>query len=392
MTHDGEADVVLVAHGEIGVKSSRVRARMERRLRDNLAAVLDDRGIDAAVERRWSRLVVDAAGADAATEAAAAATDVPGVVWARPAAVCGPVLDEVVETAAAVAERADPETFAIRANRAGPPERHPFSARDVERRAGAAVEAATGATVDLDDPGTAIRVDVRDEDAFVAAREVRGPGGLPVGTQGHVVALVSGGIDSPVAAWQTMRRGCTVVPTYVDIGDYGGADHRVRAVETIHRLARYAPNEDLRPRVVDAGDIVADLVATVGDTRMLSLRRAMLAAGAALADHVGADAVVTGESIGQKSSQTGPNLAVTTAAVDRPVHRPLLTWDKEEIVAAARDLGTFEDATVSAGCQRVAPAHPSTNASLGAVVAAEPDDLLDRARAAGREARTLDSG
>ncbi|MFB6280917.1 MAG: tRNA sulfurtransferase [Haloferacaceae archaeon] len=382
-------EVVLAAYGEIGVKSSRVRGRMERRLRDNLAAVLDDRGIDAAVERRWSRLVVETPDPDAA---AAAAADVPGVVWARPAAVVPPTLDAVARTTAALAERVEPTTFAVRANRAGPPERHPFSAREVERRAGAAVEAATDATVDLDDPGTTIRVDVRERDAFVSPREVRGPGGLPVGTQGRAVALVSGGIDSPVAAWETMRRGCAVVPTYVDLGDYGGADHRARAIRTIRRLARYAPNEDLRPRVVEAGDIAADLVESVDDTRMLSLRRAMLAAGAALAERTGADAVVTGESIGQKSSQTGPNLAVTDAAVDLPVHRPLLTRDKEEVVAAARDLGTFEDATVAAGCQRVAPTAPETRASLDAVAAAEPGDLLDRARAAGRDARVIEVG
>jgi thiamine biosynthesis protein ThiI len=383
------AEVVLVAHGEIGVKSSSVRARMERRLRENLAAVLDDRGIEGEVERRWSRLVVHAADPGAVARAAA---EVPGVVWARPAAVCAPTLDDLAETAATVAGRADPATFAVRANRAGPSDSHPFSAREVERRAGAAVERATGAAVDLDDPGTTVRIDVREADAFVAAREVRGPGGLPVGTQGRAVALVSGGIDSPVAAWETMRRGCSVVPVYVDLGDYGGADHRARAVATIRRLGRRAPDADLRPRVVEAGDIVADLVDAVGDTRMLSLRRAMLAAGAALADRADADAVVTGESIGQKSSQTGPNLAVTDAAVDCPVHRPLLTRDKEAVVAAARDLGTFEDATASVGCQRVAPTSPATNASLAAVVAAEPDDLLERARAAGRAARTLDAG
>lgn len=383
-------DAALVAYGEIGVKSRAVRARMVERLRDNLAAVLDDRGVDAAVESRWSRVVARGETPEAATAAAEAAGDVPGVVWARPAATCQPTLDAVVGTAVGVAERADPSTFAVRVNRAGPAERHDFAAREAERRCGAAIEAATGAAVDLDDPGTTVRVDARESEAFVAAREVRGPGGLPVGTQGRAVALVSGGIDSPVAAWQTMRRGATVVPVYVDLGDYGGVDHRTRAVETVRRLGRYAPHEDLRPRVVGAGDLVADLVDRVGDTRMLSLRRAMLVAADAVADTAGADALVTGESLGQKSSQTGPNLAVTAAAVDRPVHRPLLTRDKEAIVDEARRVGTFTDATVSAGCTRVAPDRPETNAALDDVEAAEPDDLLERARAAGAAARVLD--
>ncbi|MFB6304397.1 MAG: tRNA sulfurtransferase [Haloferacaceae archaeon] len=385
-----EPDAALVAYGEIGVKSRSVRARMVSRLRDNLAAVLDDRGVDAAVEERWSRLVARAESPGAATAAAAAAADVPGVVWARPATTCEATLEAVVETAVAAARHADPETFAVRVNRAGPDGRHDFSATEAERRAGAAVEAATGAAVDLDDPGTTVRVDVRESEAFVAVREMRGPGGLPVGTQGRAVALISGGIDSPVAAWQILRRGGVVVPVYVDLGRHGGVDHRARAVATVDRLARFAPNEDLRPRVVDAGDVVDDLVESVGDTRMLSLRRAMLAAADAVADRTDAPALVTGEAIGQKSSQTGPNLAVTDTAVDRPVHRPLLTWDKEDVVDEARRIGTFEDATVSAGCTRVAPDHPETNATLDAVRAAEPDDLLDRARAAGAAARVLD--
>jgi thiamine biosynthesis protein ThiI len=94
--------------------------------------------------------------------------------------------------------------------------------------------------------------------------------------------------------------------------------------------------------------------------------------------------------VGQKSSQTGPNLAVTSAAVDRPIHRPLLTWDKTDVVAAARELGTFDDATLPVGCERVAPPHPETAAARAAVEAAEPDDLLDHAAAVARDARVVD--
>jgi len=125
---------------------------------------------------------------------------------------------------------------------------------------------------------------------------------------------------------------------------------------------------------------------------MLSLRRAMLRAAAVVADDVGAHSLVTGEAMGQKSSQTGRNIAITDVAVDYPVHRPLVTRDKPDIVAMARELGTFEDATLPVGCERVAPPHPETNASLEAVRAAEPDDLLDRAAAAAADRRRIDPG
>jgi thiamine biosynthesis protein ThiI len=375
---------VVVSYGEVGTKSSGVRAKMERRLRAQVEAALDPRGVDADVERRWSRIVVWTDDAETAAETCGV---VPGVVSARPAAVCEPTLDDILETLAAVAaDHPSGATFAVRGRRVGASDDHPFSSPDIERDGGSVVGELTGATVDLDDPDVTYYVECRESEAFVSTRTVSGPGGLPLGTQGRAVALVSGGIDSPVAAWEMMRRGSLVAPVYVDLGEYGGVDHRVRAEQVTRAIAERAPADEMPLRVVSMGPLVEELMETVVDTRMLSLRRAMLAAGDELADELGAHSVVTGESLGQKSSQTGVNLAVTDAAVDRPVHRPLLTWDKSDIVAAARDLGTYEDATLPVGCERVAPSHPETYATLEDVAAAEPDDLLARARELAREA------
>ncbi|WP_318569524.1 tRNA sulfurtransferase [Salinigranum marinum] len=376
---------VVVGYGEIGIKSASVRTKLLDRLAVNLDAVLADRGLDATVERTWSRLYLHGPTAELDRRARAAA-ETPGVVWARPARQREPTLDSIAEALRTAANHARDETFAIRGERAGPTDAHPFTSADIERVGGDAVLDAVGGTVDLDDPDHCYRVDCREARALVSAVQYDGPGGFPVGSQGTVVALVSGGIDSPVAAWQLLRRGCGVVPLYVDIGAYGGADHRARAAETVRGLRRRAPNADVRLRVVPGGPVVERLVREVGDTRMLSLRRAMLRMAEVVAETEGAHAVATGESVGQKSSQTGPNLAVTAAAVDCPVYRPLLTWDKDDIVACARDIGTFDDATLPVGCERVAPSHPETAAARAAVRAAEPDDLLDRAAAAAREA------
>lgn len=389
MNADGETErAVVVGYGEIGSKSRAVRSRMAETLRENLAAVLADRGFDCEVERSWARLLVrpddgDPGTVDAAARAAAA---VFGAVWARPALVVPPTVETIREGLATVAA-GDAGSFAVRADRAGD---HDFRSTDIEREGGATV-ADTGRPVDLGAPEHVYRVDCRESVAYVSGRQYDGPGGLPLGTQGRTVALVSGGIDSPVAAYETMRRGCEVVPLYVSLGEYGGADHEARAVETVERLARFAPDRDFSLRVVDGGAVVASVVDEVGPTRMLSLRRAMLAMAETVAEAVEAHAVVTGEMLGQKSSQTGPNLAVTDAATSLPVHRPLLTWDKADVVERARAIETFEDATVPVGCERVAPAHPETNASLEAVRAAEPPDLLDRARRAASSARLVDA-
>ena len=390
--HPPGADVVLVRHGEIGVKSDQVRRKMEARLAENLEALLADRDVDGSVTRRRNRLFVHT---DHPEQATAVATDCFGVVSASPASSVEPTM-AAIKDALAAATRAhyDGGPFAVDARRAGPTDAHPFSSDDIGREGGSAVweaieELGHEPVVDLEDPAFECFVECREDEAYVFLEHREGPGGLPLRTQQPMVALISGGIDSPVAAWESMRRGSPIVPVYVDLGDQGGPDHRARAMSTVRHLQRYAPNLDLSVAVVPGGDVVGDLVDAMDDERMLSLRRFMVTVGEAVAHEVDAVGVVTGEAIGQKSSQTAANLAVTDAAVDLPVHRPNLTRDKDEIVAMARSIGTYDDSTIPAGCNRVAPSFPETNADLASVEAAEPDDLLDRARTVAGEAEIV---
>ncbi|QSG14593.1 tRNA sulfurtransferase [Halapricum desulfuricans] len=384
--HPPAAGTVLVRHGELGVKSDQVRIKMERQLQGHIDALLADRSISGTVRTERNRLYVrtDPKHIEDATEAA---TDAFGVVSASPAVRVEPELDAILAAMKRATEREyDGGAFAVRARRAGSSDAHPFSSTDLEQEGGAAVGEtieSLGAepTVDLDDPDFTVFVECRPEKAFVFLEKREGPGGLPLGSQRPLVALLSGGHDSPVAAWEAMRRGSPIVPLYVDLGEFGGTDHRARAVATADRLAELAPQYDMRLRVAPAGNLVADLLAAVDATRMLSLRRAMLAMADAVADDHDAVGVVTGESIGQKSSQTTANLAVTDRATDLPVHRPLVTTDKTDILERARDLGTYEDTSIPAGCNRVAPEYPETNATLEAVEAAEPADLFERVRA-----------
>ncbi|MEM4782177.1 MAG: THUMP domain-containing protein, partial [Halalkalicoccus sp.] len=318
------ADTVLVRYGDIGVKSTKVQWDMERTLRANLGAMLAHRGIDADVggERTRPRLDVASGAVDAATDAAA---DTFGVVSASPSIVVEPTMDAIREALVATArEGYDGGTFAVRARRAGGPDAHPFTSEEIEREGGAAVwTVAEGAgvdpAVDLDDPDVTLGVDCRAEEAFVFTEKRPGPGGLPVGSQRPLVALISGGIDSPVAAWEVMRRGAPIVPLYFDFEGYGGPDHAARAIEAIRTLAGYAPNQSTVPRVAPAGATAERLVSEVGPTRMLSLRRFMLRVAERVAEEAGAVGIVTGEALGQKSSQTSANLAVTDPVTRLPV-------------------------------------------------------------------------
>jgi len=243
--------------------------------------------------------------------------------------------------------------------------------------------------VDLDDPDMTFRVECRPKRAFVYLDERSGPGGLPLGTQQPVVALVSGGIDSPVAAWELMKRGCPVVPVYVGLGRFGGVDHRARAEEIVQQLATYTP-EGLTMRVVPGGEGLEQIAEGTDRYRMLLTRRYMLRIADLVAERTDAVGVVTGESVGQKSSQTSAALRVTSAVVDRPVHRPLLSLDKHEITDRARSIGTYDGSTIDAGCNRLAPENPATQPPLAAVREAEPAAIEKLAEEAVERAERLD--
>lgn len=387
------AETVVVRHGELYTKTPRVKTEMVDRLIENLEAILADRGIPATVEEEWHRLFVRTSH-ETVQAAAAAAADTFGVVSASPAVEVQPTQETIEETLAAAAQaHYDGGSFAVDVHRADKDK--PFTSEDLERTGGTAIWEAVAdefdPTVDLESPDVTFGVEVRDTSAYVSLERHAGPGGLPLGTQEPLVVLVSGGIDSPVAAYEVMRRGCPVVPVYVDLGPYGGSDHAARATETVRTLAQYAPNRDMRVREVPGGETVAHLVKTMERGRMLALRRFFFRAAAHVAEETGAVGLVTGEVIGQKSSQTATNLAVTAAATDLPVHRPLLTMDKSEIVDQAREIGTFTDSTIAAGCNRVAPDEVETGAGIDSIRHREPDDLFERARAAAADVRVVDS-
>ncbi len=390
--HPPGADVVLVRHGDVNTKSTQVKRYMVGMLADNLEALLEDRSVPGDVERRWNRPLIHTT-EDAVDDATAVAADTFGVVSASAALTVSPELEAISEALAETARtHYDGGSFAVDARRAD--KELPFTSEDVAYEGGdavwAAVEDEFEPEVDLEDPDLTFGVEVREEAAYLYLETVDGPGGLPLGSQAPMVALVSGGIDSPVAAYEMMRRGSPVIPVYVDLGDYGGPDHEARAYETVRSLARYAPNFEMDVYRVPGGDTVSLLAETMEQGRMLSLRRFFYRVAERIAERVDAGGIVTGEAIGQKSSQTAQNLGVTSRATTLPIHRPLLTWDKQDIVARAREIDTFTDSTIPAGCNRIAPDQAETNARLEPLLEAEPDDVLERADEAAANATLIE--
>lgn len=250
-------------------------------------------------------------------------------------------------------------SFALRTRRAD--KTFPVQSPEVSRLLGDIVRTRTGATVDLTSPDLEIHVDITDREAFLSTEKVEGPRGLPLGSSGRVVCLLSGGIDSPVAAHRMMQRGCEIEFVHFHGAPYQSRASQDKAVELLEVLNTWQP--DARLHLIPFGEIQREIVSgTPRRFRVMLYRRMMVRIAETIASREHATALVTGESLGQVSSQTLPNLAVTEDAATMPVLRPLIGMDKLEIAAHAERIGTYpisiqpdEDC-----CQLFVPRHPAT--------------------------------
>jgi len=349
--------------GELSTKARRTRSRFQNRLAINLRDAFDAEGIDAALESGWSRFHVespDAAFLDPLLRTFGVSS------CSVLAGECEADLDTIVATGTALfAESVRGRSYAVRARRSGS---HGFSSSDIQHRLGAALN--PGATVDLGNPDVTVFVEVRDERVFFHEDRVRGPSGLPLGVQGHALALISGGFDSAVAAWMALRRGIRLDYAFCNLG---GSAYERMVVEVTKILAdRWSYGTRPRLHVLEFGPVVEAMRARAKPAYLqVVLKRMMYRAAATIGERIGAEAIVTGESVGQVSSQTLRNLRAIENASSLPVLRPLLGFHKEEILDRAREIGTYDlSARVREYCDLV-PQRPVTASSPEAAAAQE---------------------
>ena len=349
--------------GEFSVKSRRTQGRFRRRLLRNLDDALTEAGGEHDIEDRWSRVFVRSTSPDAESHLAR----VFGFASASPIDLTLPAdLDEIARRGGArYAETVRGRTFAVRARRSGT---HPFRSKDIEIRLGAELDGE--GRVDLGAPDVTVGVEVRDEVAHLFCRRIQGAGGLPLGVEGRALALVSGGFDSAVAAWLMLKRGVELDYAFCNLG----GDAYERSVLAVMKVLADRWSYGSRPRIhlIDFGpplDALRDR--TKERYWQVLLKRMMYRAGSLIATETGAEVLVTGEAVGQVSSQTLPNLRAIEPAASVPVFRPLIGFDKEEIIARARRIGTAElSARVREYCA-IAPGRPVTAAKTQAVDAQE---------------------
>ena len=294
----------------------------------------------------------------------------------------GTIADEVVRV---VADKRF-ESFRITTRRAY--KGFSLNSMEIDREVGARVKEASRARVDLKSPELTVYIEILHREALFHIEKFQGLQGVPVGTAGRVSALLSGGIDSPVAAYRMMKRGCRVDFIHFHSVPFLSRASQQKVKEVLDVLTRYQYCSRLY--LVAFGNLQRQIMlAAPTPLRVVLYRRSMMRIATELARHRHARALVTGESLGQVASQTLENLAVIEEAADLPILRPLIGMDKAEITTQAREIGTYEISILPDEdcCQLFIPTHPATRSRLDEVIAAEQKlDVEELVQTAVREA------
>jgi thiamine biosynthesis protein ThiI len=365
---------VLAHYQEIALKG-RNRPWFLRRLVRNLRALLADLDVRG-IRTPMGRIEIVLGGEEAWPEVRTRVSRAFGVANFALARRVPAALDQLADALVRHLPADPVPSFRVTARRAD--KRFPLSSPEIERLLGRRVQEARGWKVDLSTPALVIGVEILPGEAFYYYGKIAGPGGLPTGCSGRVAALLSGGIDSPVAAWRLMKRGCRATLIHFHAYPFVSRASQDKARELARVLARY----QLRSRLhlVAFGELQRQVTLNVpGPLRVVVYRRLMFRIAEAIARAAGAHALVTGEVVGQVASQTIENLAIISAAATLPVFRPLIGMDKDEITAEAERLGTYAISILPDEdcCTLFTPRHPVTRARAERIAAAEEGLPLD---------------
>lgn len=354
--------LVMVRYGELFLKSDPVKHHFIGMLLRNIRHALSANGLAARCETPRGRILIYG---DQPEKIAGIVSRVFGVVdvsicsrtGSTPKALCSEAISLASEHLSAGM------SFAVRVKRQqkiGP------TSQELGTCIGSAIwDHIPGLTVDLDHPDYEIFIEVRDFGGLVYDSRIAAPGGLPWGTQGGALVLLSSGIDSPVASWLVMKRGCEIIHLHMDGGRWAGADVLAAAIDNHRKLSCWCPGSDIHMLVADSEPLydVMQCLRIPPRLRCVICKRFMHRVAALLMKKEGAQALVTGENLGQVASQTLANISVISEAVTVPVLRPLITYDKEETITLARKIATFDAHPGDLACRAV-PRMPATKASL----------------------------
>ncbi|MDI6847551.1 MAG: tRNA uracil 4-sulfurtransferase ThiI [Candidatus Bathyarchaeia archaeon] len=384
--------VIVRFGGEIGIKGEWTRRAYEKLLAKNIKKTLKHHSVlyEKLIHKR-GRIYIKTKNVE---ETACKLTCIFGVSSVSPAIETTSDLNEIVQKTVELADAIleNGSSFAVRCHRVG---KHPYSSMDVCKEIGKQILAQLKnrkLRVDLKNPQFTVNVEVRDEYAYVFAETLQGVGGFPLGSQPKAICLLSGGIDSAVACWLAMKRGCPIIPVYFDITPFTDEATNAKALDVARKLFEWSIGFPRKVYIVPHGRNLETFVR--GSPRKLTCilcKRVMYRVAERIAETEKAEGIITGEAIGEQASQTLHNLRVLNeAATKYPVLRPLLGFNKLETEELAKKIGTFEISTrKTEGCI-AAPKKPATKARLEIVKKAEQElDIEGMIEESVREAKIV---
>ncbi|MBI6548792.1 tRNA uracil 4-sulfurtransferase ThiI [Xenorhabdus lircayensis] len=324
---------------EITIKSQTVRLRFIKILASNIRNVLKTFGEGIAVVRHWDNIEVRVKNDNLGAEICDALTRIPGIhhilqVEERDFRDLHHIFEQSYE---AYGHLLHGKTFCVRAKRRG---KHSFTSNEVERYVGGGLnQHIESAKVKLTQPNVTVNLEIDQDKLILVKARHEGIGGFPIGTQEDVLSLISGGFDSGVSSYMLMRRGCRVHYCFFNLG---GSAHEIGVKQVAHYLwNRFGRSHKVRFVAIDFEPVVAEILEKIEDGQMgVVLKRMMVRAASKIAERYGVQAIVTGEALGQVSSQTLTNLRLIDNASDTLILRPLISHDKEHIIKLARKIGT----------------------------------------------------
>lgn len=367
-------DLIIARYGEVGLKSPKVRSRFEKKLLSNIRSAFD-----CEVKVSQGRIFINPSNFK---EALQGLGKIFGIVSFSPAIGLKTDRDEITSKLEGYVDELEAEgaissktSFAIRCRRVG---EHEFTSQELAGYAGSVVIKKTNSPVDLTNPELEIFLEVRDNETFIYHQKISGPGGLPVGTQGKLVALLSGGIDSPVATYLMMKRGCQIIALNFNNDPFTSQVSLEKVQKIVEKLREYSPGVKLDLKVVEYGEYLQNCKAKAPEKMTCVLcKTGMYRIAEMVARREGAMGIVDGSSMGQVASQTLPNLMVTRHAVKIPILSPLIGMDKVEIENMAKEIGTYDISIIPDGGCTAVPRYPETNADLERVLDAQESMDMD---------------
>ncbi len=349
---------IVVHYSEIGTKGKN-REFFERILMRNIRS-LCGRNLSS-VQRRYGRIVCRLREGASPEETLRTLSRIPGVSSVMPSLKSPLDPERIAETSLKAVSSRSFETFAVKTTRSS--KEFPKTSQEMNILIGSRIAGTLGKKVNLKNPDLTVYVEIGEREAFIGTEKEKGPGGLPVGSSGTVVSSLSGGIDSPVASWMMMKRGCEVVFAHIHNPSASGNPEKIRKIAK--QLSLYQGHSLLY--IVPFGNLQREIIAKVpSKLRMIIYRRFMMRILNLIAERENAKAIVTGDSVGQVASQTLENIACIREASKLPVLSPLIGMNKEEITSLAKDIGTYELSVIPYPdcCSFLVAKHPETKASI----------------------------